>query len=74
MEGLCTTLTTLVDYKGERLIGQALIPGVLATARLTPPPSSFSLSKFAWTISNLSLLYRMIDRVRTRLLACSSES
>jgi Clustered mitochondria len=29
IEGLCTVLSCVVDFKGERLIGQTIIPGVL---------------------------------------------
>ena len=29
VEGLSTVLTGIVDYKGQRIVGQSIIPGVL---------------------------------------------
>ena len=31
IEGLCTVLSCVVDYKGDRIVGQTIIPGVLQT-------------------------------------------
>ena len=31
IDGLCTVLSCVVDFKGERMVGQTIIPGVLQT-------------------------------------------
>lgn len=31
IDGLCTVLSCVVDYKGDRIVGQTIIPGVLQT-------------------------------------------
>lgn len=34
IEGLCTVLSCVVDYKGDRIVGQTIIPGVLQTVNV----------------------------------------
>ena len=54
--GLCTVPFTLIDYKGERIIGQGMIPGILA-----PQGDNFA-----------SLLYGVLERGKNLTVKNSS--